>query len=140
MKPEESSAAGVGTVDAPPPPASSATATGVFEVGQRVRANHRGGKKLTGKVEEVLSKNCWIMCDGGQGTDSDKRKKILTDKLELESPPQNPPAAAIASIVDDAIAFVADPPVVADPAVQALAVDPAAEGEAAWNAVGDLWA
>ena len=79
------------------------------------------------------------MCDGGQGTDSDKRKKILTDKLELESPPQIPPAAATADIVDDAIAVVAGPAGVAGPAVQALAVDPAAEGEAAWNDVGNLW-
>ena len=144
VKPEESPAAGGGTVcpAASPPPASSAPGTGglVFEVGARVRANYRGGKKIAGKVVEVLSSNCWIICDGGQGADSDKRKKVLTAKLELESPPQIPPAAATADSVDDAIAVVADPAGVAGPAVQeALAVDPAAEGEAAWKDVGILW-
>ena len=93
-----------------------------------------------GKVVEVLSSNCWIICDGGQGADSDKRKKVLTAKLELESPPQIPPAAATADSVDDAIADVGDPAGVAGPAVQeALAVDPVAEGEAAWKDVGNLW-
>ena len=105
-------ATGATTADAATPPTHQA-----FEVGSRVNifsggkgVKGKGGKSKriigTGKVDEVLSKHCWVKIDAESAVDPGTRKRLEKTKLQLvnESPQAHPNATSATGAAEPSFA------------------------------------